>query len=62
MSWYGSGFNPGDKVEYCGDSATVVKNFGNHGTVEMSDGSRMVWYWTFQGEQVVLTEPQKAGE
>jgi hypothetical protein len=46
-------FKPGDKVTFCGETAIVVSNYGDSGTVEIPGQGRMNWYWKFQGERVV---------
>lgn len=47
-------FKPGDVVEYCGEQATVIANYGTSGTVEITGQGRMSWYWSFDGEPVKL--------
>ena len=49
-------FLPGDRVEYCGDEATVVDNFGSSGDVRDDAGNTMQWYWEFQGTRVTLVK------
>lgn len=49
-----SDFKPGDTVEYCGEQATVLANYGTSGTVEIPGEGRMSWYWVFDGEPVRL--------
>lgn len=46
-------FKAGDKVMFCGETATVVSNFGSSGVVEIPGEGRMTWYWEFQGERVM---------
>jgi hypothetical protein len=46
-------FQPGDKVSFCGDEATVVANHGSYGIVDMGGGEKYKWYWEFQGEPVI---------
>jgi hypothetical protein len=46
-------FKPGDKVSFCGETATVVSNFGDSGEVEIPGEGKMRWYWQFQGERVM---------
>lgn len=45
-------FKPGDRVEFCGEEAVVVDNYGDSGTVEIPGQGRMKWYWVFQGTPV----------
>ena len=47
-------FKRGDVVEYCGEQATVIANYGTSGTVEIVGQGRMSWYWNFDGEPVRL--------
>lgn len=47
-------FKPGDVVEYCGEEAVVVENFGSSGVVRLVPEGRMTWYWVFQGTPVTL--------
>lgn len=49
-------FKPGDKVEFCGERAVVVANYGSSGLVEIPGEGRCHWYWEFQGEPVRLVE------
>ena len=49
-------FKPGDRVEYCGEEAIVIANYGSSGTVEIPGEGRMSWYWFFDGEPVRLKE------
>ena len=46
-------FEPGDRVSFCGEEATVVMNFGTQGVVEIPGEGKCTWYWTFQGERVI---------
>lgn len=54
-------FQPGDKVVFCGERATVIANYGDSGTVEIEGQGRMNWYWKFQGERVMPYNPFKSG-
>lgn len=54
-------FNPGDRVSYCGETAVVIENHGDSGTVEIGTGhvkERGKWYWEFQGEPVIIVKPE----
>jgi hypothetical protein len=49
-----STFKPGDEVEYCGERAVVVENYGECGIVEIPGEGCMTWRWKFDGESVNL--------
>lgn len=46
-------FQPGDRVSFCGEEATVIENHGDGGIVEVKGEGRMNWLWRFQGEHVM---------
>lgn len=46
-------FEPGDRVSFCGEEATVVTNYGDEGMVDLGGGQKCRWYWMFQGERVM---------
>jgi len=46
-------FKIGDRVQFCGEQAVVVENFGSQGYVKTSDGQQVRWYWDFEGEPVI---------
>lgn len=49
-------FRAGDVVEYCGEQATVIANYGTSGVVEIEGQGRMSWYWKFDGADVTLVK------
>jgi hypothetical protein len=53
-------FQPGDRVGFCGEEATVFTNWGDHGTVDLGDDQTCRWYWIYGGTSVTLV--QRAGE
>lgn len=56
-------FQPGDVVEFCGDHATVIKNYGTSGLVDLGHGQGQCrWYWQFQDTPVTLVRRAKQGE
>ena len=50
---YGSDFEAGDVVGFCGEEGTVVRNYGRDGIVDCY-GDRVKWSWIFGGEKVQL--------
>jgi len=48
-------FKAGDRVSFCGETATVIANHGDSGTVELPGKlrERCVWRWEFEGEPVI---------
>jgi hypothetical protein len=52
MEEYMKPFHPGEWVEFCGERAIVVKDYGHCGIVEIPGEGQMTWYWDFQGELV----------
>lgn len=55
-------FQPGDVVEYCGEEAVVIENFGSSGAVRLVPEGRMTWYWAFQGVPVTLVRAAEITE
>lgn len=54
-------FQPGDRVEFCGEEAVVVMNYGSQGVVELAgNGGKCVWHWMFQGTPVTLVKAASA--
>ena len=49
-------FKPGDRVEFCGEEAVVVMNYGSQGVVEIPGTGKCVWHWMFQGTPVTLVK------
>lgn len=52
----GADFKPRDKVEFCGDHATVISNLGSGGYVDLGEGQHCYWYWIFEGTPVTRVE------
>lgn len=51
-------FQPGERIEWCGDVFIVVTNHGRGGTViEESNGARWEYSWTLDGEKVRRVKP-----
>jgi hypothetical protein len=50
---YGSDFEPGDIVEFCGEEGVVVRNYGHDGKVRQGSDI-MTWKWIFEGIKVKL--------
>jgi hypothetical protein len=49
---------PGTRIRYAGMEALVVEDHGGHALVVDCEGSRVRWYWQFDGETcVVLSLP-----
>ena len=54
---YGSDFDRGDIIEFCGDRYEVIKNYGNSGLVrEHPDGDIIAFYWVFQGTKCTIVK------
>ena len=47
-------FKPGDIVEFCGEQAEVIENWGESGLVCLADGEMVKWKWDFEGTPVTL--------
>ena len=51
-------FQPGERVEFCGEEVEVVQNFGQSGRVRWPrSGEIGVFYWRFEGEPVRRVNP-----
>lgn len=51
MSWRENPFQTGEVITFCGDRYTVVKNYGDRGSVTDGSGCTISpFYWSFRGE------------
>lgn len=49
-------FKPGERVQFCGEEAIVLANYGTSGDVQILGEGRCHWYWKFQGEAVTRVQ------
>ena len=45
-------FAAGERVQYCGYTATVVADHGSSGIVDVDGEGRMTWHWKAYGDFV----------
>lgn len=49
---------PGTRISYADMEAVVVEDFGGNSLVVDSEGDRVRWAWTFEGESCIVLPPK----